>query len=192
MTKNKTIYLLIITLLLASSLLSACSSEPTAIPLAERDLNQVMLRQADLPAGFDQVIEGDPEQLFPEITAVHIGVVNSGSTILKTADDRRVFSNGVLVYDTDEHANQAYQAIIDQAQGETLTVEPIGDETFALYTTVSSDLILNTIHLAMIMWRTGPAVVILSSADSDLPPDANRMPALAELIQSRLVEPSQE
>jgi hypothetical protein len=192
MTKNKRIYLLIITILLASSLLSACSSEPTEIPLAERDLNQVMLQQADLPAGFDQVIEGKPEELFPEITAVHIGVVNSRSTILKTADDRHVFSNGVLVYDTEEHATQAYQAIIDQTQGETLTVEPIGDETFALYTTISSDLILNTIHLAMIMWRTGPAVVILSSADSDLPPDANQMPDLAELIQSRLVEPAQE
>ena len=191
MTNPKTIHRLILILLLASSLLSACSAEPTAIPLAERDLSQVTLRQADLPSGFEQVIEGNPDELFPEIAPVHVGVVNSRTMILKTGDDRRVFSNGVLVYDTEEHASQAYQAIIAQTKGETLTVEPIGEETFALYTTVSSDLLLNTIHLAMIMWRTGPAVVILSSADSDSPPDANQMPDLAALIQSRLVEPPQ-
>jgi hypothetical protein len=188
MSNNKTIHRLILILLLASSLLSACSTEPTATPLAERDLSQVTLRQADLPPGFEQVIEGNPDELFPEISSVHVGVVNARSMILKTGDDRRVFSNGVLVYDTEEHASQAYQAIIAQTNGETLTVEPIGEETFALYTTVSSDLLLNTIHLAMIMWRTGPAVVILSSADSDSPPDANQMPDLAALIQSRLVE----
>jgi hypothetical protein len=191
MLKTKNYHLLILALCLAASLLGGCSIAPTPIPLAERDLGEVVLRSSDLPAGFENVIAGNSEELFPEITAVHIGVVNSSTTILKTGDDRRVFSNGILVYDTEEHASQAYQAIIEQTQGENLTVDPIGDQTFALYTTVTSEVLLNTIHLAMILWRSGPAVVILSSADSDSPPDANQMPDLAALIQSRLV-PTQE
>ena len=192
MQKTRPIYLLTVALFLAASALSACSAQPTPIPLAERDLAPVLLQPSDLPSGFDNVIPGNPADLFPEVSPVHVGVVNSRSIILKTADDRRVFSNGILVYDTPELASTAYQAIIAQSRGESLSVGPIGDETYALYTAVSSDLILNTIHLGMILWRSGPALVILSSADSDAPPDAETMPNLARLIQSRLVPPVEQ
>ena len=187
MTKNKTLHLLILLTLFATTLLSACSPAPTAVPLSELDLSTVMLHQQDLPDGFDTVIEGKPEDLFPNAPAVQTGVVNAASTIFKTADSNHVFTNGVLVYDNQELASNAYQSIVDQTKGEKLTVDPIGDETFAIYTTVTSDVILNTIHIAMILWRTGPAVVFLSSADSQNPPDPETMPNLANMIQARLV-----
>ncbi len=184
---TRTFSLLLLLSLLATSLLSACAPAPTPVPLAERDLSTVILQKEDLPAGFDTVIDGTPDDLFPNATSVHTGIVNAADTIIKTPDNNHVFSNGVLVYDTEELASNAYQSIIDQTKGEKLTVEPIGDETFAIYSTVESDIILNTIHVAMILWRSGPAVAFISSADSVNPPDADTMPNLARLIQSRLV-----
>lgn len=186
MPKIKTIRLTLLFVLLVTSLLAACSPKPTPIPYATLDLNQVMLTQADLPDGFDVVIAGKPEDLFPNAPAVHTGVVNAATTILKTSDSNKVFSNGILVYDTEELATSAFQSIIDQTKGEKLTIDPVGDDTFAIYSTVSGDMILNTIHVAMILWRTGPVVVYLSSADSRNPPDPEQMPSLAKLIQSRL------
>jgi len=192
MNKSKSIHLLLLTALLGAALLSACSSPtPTAVPLSQLDLNTVILQKEDLPAGFDNVIAGTEQDLFPNAPAVHTGVANSAVTILKTGDDRHVYSNGVLVYDTEELASSAYQSIVDQTKGEKLTVDPIGDETFAIYSTVQSDIILNTIHVAMILWRSGPAVTFLSYADSDNPPDAETMPRLANMIQGRLVGENQ-
>jgi hypothetical protein len=186
MIKNKTIHLLILTTLFATALLTACSTKPTAVPLSEIDLKTVMLHQEDLPNGFDTVIDGNPDELFPNAPAVHTGVVNAANTIFKTPDSNHVYSNGVLVYDTEDLASSAYQSIIDQTKGEKLTVGQIGDETYAVYSTVNSDLILNTIHVAMILWRTGPVVSFLSSADSQNAPDPDTMPKLANMIQARL------
>ena len=173
-------------LLVIFALLSACSPKPTPTPLSQIDLSQVMLTQQDLPDGFDTVIAGKPEELFPNAPAAQTGVVNAATTIIKTADSNHVFSNGILIYNTEELATNAYQSIVDQTKGEKLTVDPVGDATFAIYSTVESDIILNTIHVSMILWRTGPAVVYLSSADSKDPPDPEQMPNLAKLIQSRI------
>lgn len=191
MVKNKPIHRIILFTLFAAALLGACSPKATPmskndIPLSEIDLKTVMLHQEDLPDGFDTVIDGKPEDLFPNAAAVHTGVANAADIIFKTPDNKHVYSNGVLVYDTEALASSAYQSIIDQTKGEKLSVGQIGDETYAIYSTVQSDIILNTIHVAMILWRTGPAVVYLSYADSLNPPDAETMPKLANLLQTRL------
>ena len=178
---------MILLLLAAALLASGCSVVRPKVALDKRDLTQVVMQKDELPENYDTYSLENFADLFPKITEVQTGVVNSTVSLLRSSDNRHVFSNGIAVYSTEEQAKAAYKAIIDGTSGKQIdSVKDLGDENFVMYDTIESDLITNQIFLEMILWRYGKSVVYLSSADSDARPDYDNMVALAQKIHGRL------
>ncbi len=182
-------------LLLASFLLSGCSGFITPLkttptpPMAQRDLSKIVLQSNELPPGFDIYLVDKLEGVFPNVAEAHSGVTNSCVIVTKTQDSKKVYSSGIIVFEGQEQAKKAYQAIIKGNRKDTAVhVDPIGEETYGMEDVVQSEALAHEIYIGMVLWRYQETVLYISSADSLTPVDSKQMILFAQQIHKRLTE----
>lgn len=186
-------------LLFLSVILSACSPvsvnpsiTPAATrnptPLADRDLSQLILQSEDLPADFVNYSLQDFAKAFPNTPDVQENVENAAVMTAYTADNRRVFSNGIIAYMSEDQAGRAFQAIKNDLRGseQTFKIQPLGDQSYAMTDVVSSEAIANNIYLAMILWQEGSTVSYISAVNATEQPDLKQIEQLARTVQGRI------
>jgi len=180
----------LIPFILVAMLFAGCNSAlptpaSTQIPLAQRDLASVVLQKDELPADYSNYTLEKFEGVFPNSPDAHQGVVNSQISLSKSADSRHVYSSGIAVYQNPEQAGKAYKAIRDGTHGDVFTIKPLGDEHYAITTSISSDALLHDIYMAMILWRQGDTVLYVSGVDSNSPLSTQQVEDFANKLQAR-------
>lgn len=154
----------------------------TAISLAGLDLEDIALRESDLPEGFTAA-DIDNEELLQKMVSSSDAMstnLESGYANLFTSKDGALFINLLLLYQDAGSASDAYDSILEeQTGGDELDCPSIGEVCQGLVAEESG------MTAYAITWRYHEAVVELAYAGQD-DIGFDEMIRLAQVIQSRL------
>lgn len=193
MNRYRTLFCLSIFTLALIVLISGCNSTPPGDVQppssgTSSELAQVVLQSGELPAEYEDYSLQDVDQAFPNTPEVLEGVDDAAVVLANTIDRSKVYSNGVIQYKSEDLAKQAFAAIRSSTRGteEVFEIEPIGDEYYPMLDTIANSGMPQDIYLAMILWRDGPIVAYISSAQLSVAPDLETLESLARTVNERL------
>lgn len=179
----------LVTSLLVTLLLGGCAGHPTftRIPLAQRDLSQVVLQRDDIPSEFGQDFSSsDDEDTFPDLPDAHTGLVNYHHVMYTAQSSSRIRSlfSWVRVYNDEEQAVKAYNAIRLQLIGDDLEIPQVGSEAHATYWL--ERLSARDRHTTLILWRYPETVAAIIAFDSAGKASTSSVVELAQAVQARI------
>ena len=166
-------------------------SASTPVPLADRDLSMIALRQSDLPSVFanSDPSLSDLEGRFEQDLEVHNKVIDSYGVFYLAASTPHSLDNLVVVYEDEAQAMKAFQAMASSMSGTTSTEEleipQVGTESRGVCGTSFVPDLGVTIHHTQILWRYEEAVAFVTILGPSRP-SVSQMVQLAQLVQTRL------
>jgi hypothetical protein len=156
---------------------------------AGQNLTPLVMQPGDLPAEYSVYSTGKTEAAFPDTPEAHDQLVNSRVVVLKTNDNKHVYSNGILVFADVDHAKKAYLGIIQGNRPNTVVPLGInlGDETYAMQDLVTNDSLPRGVSIGMVLWRDHETVMYVSAADAAKRISIGQMQSLAQKLYDRFL-----
>jgi hypothetical protein len=161
---------------------------PTPIPLANRDLSQMVLRSSDVPSNYSGVVIYDgveeTNDVYSRTVELHSNLVDGYYAGFNTADWVYLIQSGVFVYDNEENSQKAYRALIFTYGGQSVVTPVIGSESTA-FSGNWTDANGYIYYYSEVIWRYKEAVAFLYISGPYKPLDSELV-RLTQLMQARI------